>query len=372
MNKVLIMPLLTISSGHHHVADTISRELNKAFDCEKIELISYVYGKGEMAVSHAYLGWIRTGPGIYSNVYKRFAKSRNENTFSQRFYQKLFLKRLRQIIDRYRPDLIVCTHGLPSCLLNHLKGQGAIKVPIINVYTDFVINNLWGRDFVDLHLVPDTDFRSELVQKGVAEHKIITSGIPVDRSIIPIERRKHQVKNNLRLLISGGNLGTGRLYDFIKSIQPSGKVHYSVLCGKNYRLLSQIKTLNNKYITAYPYIDSKAEMNDLYEQSDAIITKPGGVTISECLVKRLPIFIYDYLPGQEEYNLDYLKKHQLVFSLIQEKDIENQILYRLDNETYYRQLQEKIQQYYERIEPVDFPHIFMDLIQTNQLIGLTK
>ncbi|WP_408006236.1 MGDG synthase family glycosyltransferase [Pseudalkalibacillus sp. A8] len=372
MNKVLIMPLLTISSGHHHVADTISRELREVFDCEKIELISYVYGKGEMAVSHAYLGWIRTGPAIYSNVYKRLAKSRNENNFSHRFYQKMFMKSIRQIIERYKPDLIVCTHGLPSCLLNHLKGQGAVKVPIINVYTDFVINNLWGKDFIDLHLVPDTDLRNELVQRGVEDHLIVTSGIPVDRNIIPIQPRKHQVKNNFRVIISGGNLGTGRLYDFIKSIQPSGRIHYSVLCGKNYRLLSQIKSLNNKFITAYPYIESKVEMNDLYEQSDAIITKPGGVTLSECLMKRLPIFIYDCLPGQEEYNLAYLKKHQLCFSFIHEKDIEKQILYRLDNEMDYRQLQEKIQQYHQRIEPVNFPNIFMNLIRINRMIGLTK
>lgn len=41
------------------------------------------------------------------------------------------------------------------------------------------------------------------------------------------------------------------------------------------------------------------------------MTKPGGVTISECLQKRLPVFIY-HAPGQEEMNLNLLKERKLV------------------------------------------------------------
>lgn len=47
-------------------------------------------------------------------------------------------------------------------------------------------------------------------------------------------------------------------------------------------------------------------MNQLYNKADAILTKPGGVTISEALQKKLPILVHTSLPGQEEINLDYL------------------------------------------------------------------
>jgi processive 1,2-diacylglycerol beta-glucosyltransferase len=60
-------------------------------------------------------------------------------------------------------------------------------------------------------------------------------------------------------------------------------------------------------------------MNDLYDQIDAILTKPGGVTISESLFKRKPIMIYDALPGQEEINLKQLKDLSLVFHLNKQK-----------------------------------------------------
>ena len=37
-------------------------------------------------------------------------------------------------------------------------------------------------------------------------------------------------------------------------------------------------------------------MSALYDQVDAIMTKPGGVTISEVFQKQLPIFVHHYLP----------------------------------------------------------------------------
>ena len=32
--------------------------------------------------------------------------------------------------------------------------KGKCNVPIINVYTDFFINNVWGKEGIDLHLYP--------------------------------------------------------------------------------------------------------------------------------------------------------------------------------------------------------------------------
>jgi processive 1,2-diacylglycerol beta-glucosyltransferase len=40
--------------------------------------------------------------------------------------------------------------------------------------------------------------------------------------------------------------------------------------------------------------------------SDLVITKPGGITISECLVIGLPMIVISPIPGQEERNADFL------------------------------------------------------------------
>jgi processive 1,2-diacylglycerol beta-glucosyltransferase len=40
--------------------------------------------------------------------------------------------------------------------------------------------------------------------------------------------------------------------------------------------------------------------------SDVVVTKPGGLTTSECLAMGLPMIVHAPIPGQEERNCDYL------------------------------------------------------------------
>lgn len=60
---------------------------------------------------------------------------------------------------------------------------------------------------------------------------------------------------------------------------------------------------------------NREKMNELYNLADAIITKSGGVTISEAINKKVHIFIHSVLPGQEEINLKYLQEQCLVFTI---------------------------------------------------------
>ena len=58
MARVLFLPLLQIPSGHHHVADCIQEQLkntSNSFSFEKVELLSYSYGKAEKLISSLYL-----------------------------------------------------------------------------------------------------------------------------------------------------------------------------------------------------------------------------------------------------------------------------------------------------------------------------
>ncbi|WP_080873410.1 glycosyltransferase [Oceanobacillus timonensis] len=110
-------------------------------------------------------------------------------------------------------------------------------------------------------------------------------------------------------------MGAGSIQQLLQTLNPSGSILYKVLCGKNEMLFQHIEHLNYPFIKPLPYLNSKEEMNQLYDEANAIITKPGGVTISECLWKRLPIFVFEALPGQEEFNLNYLKSQGLIFHL---------------------------------------------------------
>lgn len=353
MKRILFMPFLQIPSGHHQVANGIidSLQINNQFECEKIDILSYSYGKVEVIVSNFYIKWIHLFPAIYSWLYRKTVYKNNNDTKRFYLYEWLLLSQMEKLIKEKNPHLIICTHALPSYLLNLLKEKSEIPIPVINIYTDYFINHLWGVKFIDYHFVPTNEIKEALIERGVKPDSILVTGIPIHphfKENIEVDKSN----NEFSVLICGGNLGAGLMKTFVKKLRPEGKIRYTVLCGENYKLLNWIQQQNYPFIQALPYISSKEKMNKLYNSVDAIITKPGGVTISECLYKKIPIFIYHELPGQEEINLQNLKKWGLVYHLENWKktpNFEEKIIQILSSERHQKQFKRHLDNYHQNL-----------------------
>ncbi len=94
-------------------------------------------------------------------------------------YEWLFLYWMEKLIIEKNPQLIICTHALPSYLLNHLKQQVKISIPVINVYTDYFINQKWGIEFIDYHFIPNKEIKEVLIERGVESDHVLITGIPI-------------------------------------------------------------------------------------------------------------------------------------------------------------------------------------------------
>ncbi|WP_018661739.1 MGDG synthase family glycosyltransferase [Heyndrickxia acidiproducens] len=354
MKKILILPLLKIPTGHHQVADTLINrleQLDEQPEIKKVDLISYTSETFERLVSKTYLKWISKAPRSYQWLYKHFINSDSDQTVLLKLYQQLFIKKMEMLILEEQPDLIICTHSFPSMLLNKLKSKGTIRIPVINAYTDFFVNGMWGKKDIDVHFVPSQNVKAMLEKEGVPGRRIYVTGIPVHGEFMlgTVHRRSSRKK----ILISGGNSGLGKLSRLLKKLKSSQGFDYYVLCGKNQALYDRIKSWNLKHIIPIPYIQSRREMSQLYDEVDAIITKPGGVTISEVLRKKLPIFIHSALPGQEKVNLAFLKQRGLVFELDYRQPVEKQFMDILMNEQKMDYFYRQIRAYHQEIDVQD-------------------
>ncbi len=85
---------------------------------------------------------------------------------------------------------------------------------------------------------------------------------------------------------------------------------------------------NNKKIKILGYTDIIPELMGI---SDFIITKPGGMTISEALVKELPIFLTFPIPGQEERNCRFLLENGVAVNIQPKDNIDHILTDILDN-----------------------------------------
>lgn len=228
-------------------------------------------------------------------------------------YEWLFAGHLKQIIDSLKPALIICTHAFPSYLLDFLKQRGDIDVPIVNVYTDYFVHNLWGKTAIDVHFIGHPAMKTTLLETGVPSERIVVTGIPVHPVFTAPPPAPLPVRSRYTGLICGGSLGLAGWEQLLRKIAPNDPVDYFVLCGTNEQLYERLRKNNHPRLLPLRYISSPAAMSALYDEVDFVLTKPGGVTLSECLHKRKPAFIYAMLPGQEEMNFRLLCNDGLIF-----------------------------------------------------------
>lgn len=357
MKKVLFMPFLQIPSGHHQVVDALRENLencNSDLLFDKVDVLHYGYGKIESLISGIYLKWIHHFPSTYSWIYKSSVYSSTSMNKNYKLYELLFIYFIKRILQEKKPDIVVCSHALPSYMLNLLKKRGFTSIPIVNVYTDFFIHSFWGLEHIDYHFVSNRNMKSDLINRGINEKSIYVTGIPLHHKILQTHPRTTTSQPQLQCTIMGGSLGVGIIDRLINKLKPTGQIRYVILCGKNKKLFNRLNTLHSNHIHPLPYITSREEMDTIYCQSDFIITKPGGVTISECLQKRVPVFVYHALPGQEEINLNELKKLGVIFPLTDWEifeDLEQHLLSTFNSEKKLEQYQHSLEQYHR-----DFHH----------------
>src|SRR4030095_10370088 len=86
-------------------------------------------------------------------------------------------------------------------------------------------------------------------------------------------------------------------------------VQVALVCGRNHLLKDTTEKQFQAHhgasrLHVYGFIEP---IHELMALADCLITKPGGVTLSEAIAAGLPIFIYRPVPGQEKQNALYLQ-----------------------------------------------------------------
>jgi processive 1,2-diacylglycerol beta-glucosyltransferase len=79
-----------------------------------------------------------------------------------------------------------------------------------------------------------------------------------------------------------------------------------VIAGKNEKLRKRLAVAAKGRGDRFRVFGFVTNVQDFMEAADLVITKAGGLTVSECLAKSVPMLIFSPIPGQEERNCDYL------------------------------------------------------------------
>jgi processive 1,2-diacylglycerol beta-glucosyltransferase len=216
-------------------------------------------------------------------------------------------KKFSQFLIDANPDYILSTHFLSSEIAAYLKRKNKIQSKLFTVITDFGVHSFWVSQGTDRYFVACDFTKAELIREGVSPENIHTAGIPIDSKFSrPLSKKAICAKlglseNRFTALVMTGSFGIGPLEEIVDLLHQD--IQILVVCAKNRRLYSRLKDKNYPSVKTFAFIDNAEE---LMAVSDVIITKAGGLTISEFLAQELaPVFICA-IPGQEKKNIRVL------------------------------------------------------------------
>ena len=194
-----------------------------------------------------------------------------------------------------------------------------INILSANVCTDFGFYPLWHNKDVNYYFVTNEEIKKSLIKYGVSVDKIKITGIPVSLKFSNELNREKIIKNDLKfnplhpiLLIVGGRIMYKNLLKIINGIKNKNSiVQFIVVAGRDKILQEKLKEseiTNDPLVRVFGFINN---IEDYMTVADLILTKAGGLTVSECLVKNLPMVFNSIIPGQEEDNVKYTVRQKV-------------------------------------------------------------
>lgn len=346
--KVLYLSI-SMGAGHLRAAEALKEYVEQSYPDSRslvIDTFKYIHPMVHKIVVDGYLSIVRCIPSAYGALYRMSERMDNINKLSIAL-SKVFSYKLIRLIKEFNPSIIVCTHPFPLQIVSCLKKENRINIPAIGILTDFVNHPFWFLDNIESYIVAHNQIKQDMVNCGIPENRIYTFGIPVSKIFLSKNPRKillekYGLKDKFTVLIMGGSLGIGDIKKvFVAFLKSNRDIQIIVITGKNKKLKNQLQSYIKQFNKNVLLIGYSDEIYNLMDIADIIFTKPGGMTISEALVKGLPIFIMSPIPGQEERNSYFLISNGAAEKIHTEEDVQNVINTLFDNPHKLKVMREK-------------------------------
>ena len=335
MKKILIF-YASFGGGHLSAAKSIENYLLKNYteiDVELIDCMKYVNKAFEKISTTAYKEMAKKMPWAWGKIYSSSQKGPLAHISSKA--NSFMAIRLLKLLREKNPDIVISTHPFGSQMCSYLKRKKKVNFKIATIMTDFKSHDQWlvGSDYTDYFFVSNTDMQKELKQKNINENKIIVTGIPVREEFLMQHNKEVILKelnfsNNKKtvILFGGGEFGLGKemTLNVLECLLNKCKnTQIIAISGKNESMKTKFENLVKKYsreqdVRIFEFTDKVAEYMNI---ANLVITKPGGLTISESLVSHLPMVLINPIPGQEEENAEFLENKKVAKWIKKDDDI---------------------------------------------------
>lgn len=320
MKKKILVPYATYGNGHKSVARYIEEYFTKQdenIEVLSIDLLDYTSLFIRVVSKKIFEKTMFSRlPILWEIIYKFYNNKYRSIGTKKMCYSFFDRKKLREKVKDFNPDIVISTHFFGSILFSKYKKIGFINAKLYTIITDYELHEFWLKSlkYETAVIVSNQQMKKQLLKRGISSDKIKVYGIPLSDNFshkfdVPKLKKKFKIKSNKTIILFFcGNNNSLTSLPFVKKLLKYSESFYIILItGKNNKLKAKINKLGidvkDKDVKVLGYV------NDVYEYmsiSDIIITKPGGLTVSECLVLQKPMILINHNAGQEKGNYKYL------------------------------------------------------------------
>lgn len=314
--RVLFLSV-TAGEGHNSCAKAAMAVLEKRGDvCRLLDTISYVSSIAGAGINKGYQMLGKVSPTVFGKMYETALTSSIKQTGprAEDLVTDGMARKLADYIADFAPDCIVTTHVFAALVLTHLRNQDLCNTLVIGINTDFSIHPFWEQVRQDYFVLACKEMRYAAHVRKIPEEIILPYGLPVQqkftKKIQPADaRRQLGITDKMTLTIMSGSMGFGHL---LRHIQELDKLPLDfqiiAICGNNKDAYKKIEEAREKDGFGHEVMSHGFVNNvDAYMSAgDILVTKPGGLSTSECLNVGRPLVLVEPIPGLEHFNASFL------------------------------------------------------------------
>lgn len=314
--RVLILTCNT-GGGHNAVAAALAESFRRlGVSSDTADGLSFISQKASRFVSKWHTRFYRRYPKLYKAGYMSAENDAESNDRDNPVYRYMArgARRLDRAIQDGGYDAVVCVHVIPAMMMTELRRQHETGPVFCFVATDYTCSPTVGGCTPDVCVIPHEELAEEFVSCGIARETLLAAGIPV-RAVFRERGDRAAARSELALppegrhiVLMSGSIGCGPMADIAAELEKRMERgdFASVLCGSNRQMLYALRRRGFRRVEAVGFTN---RVHRYMDSADVLVSKPGGISITEAGTRGTPLLLADMVGGCETRNQEFFHAH---------------------------------------------------------------
>lgn len=311
--------ILSCNTGEGH--NSCSAAIQECFEaqgvhCEVADALRFISKGASELFARAHVAMYRHFPALFRYSYS-FLENHPGAFRKKSPIHRFFSVGTRRLGDHIRAggfNAVICTHVFSAMILTETLRRSPLPVRTAFVATDYTCSPTVGACTPDICVIPHEELTEEFVACGIDRESILPAGIPVRRVFREQGDRAAARKalglpaEGRHIVLMSGSIGCGPMGDVAEEldIRLEKGDFASVLCGSNKQMRYALELRHLCRVEAVGFTTQVALYMD---SADVLVSKPGGISITEAGTRGVPLLLADMVGGCETRNQEFFNAH---------------------------------------------------------------